>query len=213
VQYSFFSLSDQHIGKAGKTKSRLMKIVQIPRGVEKVPPKKEAAPEMVIFNISKQLARMGHDVVILDRKYSKDDPHIDSIENVTIDRSDVMQFGFSKTCGFIRFFLGELNIALFALNVSGYLRRNGQNIDIIHLHLTSIGLILIILNKQLRKKMFYTCHLSQWALAESRLGSWGKIHLFLDSYLMRRVVKVIALNDSAKESFINRGKVKAESVT
>ena len=191
---------------------RLLKIVQIPRGVDRVPPIKEGAPEMVIFNTSKHLARMGHEVVILDRKYTKDDPNIECINDVTIARLDIRQVRFGKARGFIGFVLMELNITLFALKVSSYLRRNRRNIDIIHLHLTSIGLISIILNRGLRRKMVYTCHLSQWALALNSLGTWGRIHLFLDSFLMSRVAKVIALSDTAKESFINRGKVKAENI-
>jgi len=189
-----------------------MKIVQISRGTARVPPKGEGAPEMVIFHTSKHLVRMGHEVVILDRKYSKDDLPIDYIEDVKIARLDVMQVHFGKAQGVIHFFLAELNIALFALKVSGYLRRNRQNIDIIHLHSTLVGLILVILNKRLRMKMVYTCHLGQWTLAKSRLNALERIHLFLDPFLMRRVAKIIALNDIARERFISRGRIKAENV-
>jgi len=190
----------------------MMQIVQISRGKVRVPAKKEGAPETVIFNTSKHLARMGHEVVILDRKYSRDDLSIDCVEDVKIARLDALQVRFGKAPWFIRFVLAELNIALFALKVSRYLRRNRQNIDIIHLHLTLIGLILVILNKRLRSKMFYTCHLSHWALATNELSTLERITLLLDSYLMRRVKRVIALNDLAKESFNYRGKVKAENI-
>jgi glycosyltransferase involved in cell wall biosynthesis len=60
--------------------------------------------------------------------------------------------------------------------------------------------------------MFYTCHLSQWAFAESGLRFSEKIHLLLDAYLMRRVRKVIALSDAAKESFISFGGVKRDNI-
>ena len=189
-----------------------MKIVQISRGKVRVPPKGEGAPETVIFNTSKHLARMGHEVVILDRKYLEDDLPIDCVEGVKIARLYVMQVRFKKASGLILFVLAELNIALFAIKVSGYLRRNGQDIDIIHLHLTLIGLILVILNRKLRSKMVYTCHLGQWTLAKSRLNTLERIHLFLDPFLMRRVVKIIALNDRARERFISASKVKAENV-
>jgi len=120
--------------------------------------------------------------------------------------------GFPKTPRFIRFVLAELNAILFTLKVSGYLKRNSENIDILHLNLTSLGIILSILNSRLRRKMFYTSHVGHWALARKRLGILERIYLFLDSYLMRRVAKVIALNDSARESFISLGKVKAENI-
>jgi glycosyltransferase involved in cell wall biosynthesis len=189
-----------------------MKILQISRGKVRVPPNKAGPPETVIFNTSRHLVRMGHEVVILDRKYSKDDLPIDCVEGVQITRLDVTQVRFGKAPGFIRFVLAELNIALFALKLSGYLRRNGQSIDIIHLHLTLIGLILVTLNRKLRSKMVYTCHLGQWTLARSELNTLERIHLFLDPFLMRRVVKVIALNDIAGERFISKSKIKAEDV-
>ncbi len=60
--------------------------------------------------------------------------------------------------------------------------------------------------------MFYTCHLGEWGLLGQTLGLLESLHLFLDPYLMRRVSKVIALNEAAKQSFVSRGKVKAENV-
>ena len=189
-----------------------MKIVQISRGKVRVPAKKEGAPETVIFNTSKHLARMGHEVVILDRKYLKDDLPSDCVEGVKIARLDVTQIRLSKAPGLIRFILSELNIVLFTLKVSGYLRRNGQDIDIIHLHLTSIGLILVVLNRKLRRKMVYTCHFGQWTLARSSLNIFERIHLFLDPFLLRRVATVIALNDILKERFISIGGIKAKNI-
>lgn len=186
-----------------------MRIVQVSVGSVRMPPKEGAAPLQVIFNTSKYLAKMGHEIIILDRRYSRDDPAIDDIDGLKIVRLTAAQVRIPRSPRmpqFIRLALAELNLLFFALKVSGYLRRNSNNIDAVHFHLTSLGIILSILNRNLRGKMFYTCHLSQWALAAERLKLSEKIHLSLDSYLMRRVCKVIALNDAAKESFISRGK-------
>jgi len=189
-----------------------MRIVQVSVGSVRMPPKEGSAPLQVIFNTSKHLARMGHQVVILDRKYSKRDQAVEKIEGVEIARVNVIRLPSSKAPGFLRFTLAELNAILFALAVSRYLGKNSSNIDIIHLHLTSIGLIVSILNRRLRGKMFYTCHLSQWALSADKLGISGRVHLLLDSYLMRRVRRVIALNDTARKSFTHIGKVKADNI-
>ena len=191
---------------------RPVRIVQVSVGSVRMPPKEGSAPLQVIFNTSKHLTRMGHQVVILDRKYSKRDPSVEEVEGVEIARLNVIQLPSSRAPGFLRFILAELNATLFALAVSSYLRKNGSKIDVIHLHLTSIGLIVSILNRRLRGKMFYTCHLSQWALAANKLGISERVHLLLDSYLMRRVRRVIALNDTAKESFTHIGKVKADNI-
>jgi glycosyltransferase involved in cell wall biosynthesis len=155
---------------------------------------------------------LGHEVTILDRKYSHDDHAVEQIEGVQIARLKVLQVPSVKRPGFLRFIVAEFNAFLFALAVSCYLRKNNSRIDIIHLHLTSIGLIVTILNRRLRDKMFYTCHLGEWGMIGQRLGFFERIHLFLDPFLMRRVRKVIALNKMAEEGFVSRGRIRAENV-
>ncbi len=192
-----------------------MRIVQVSVGSVRMPPKEGSAPLQVIFNISKQLAKMGHEVIILDRKYSKNDPPIETIDELKIVRLNSAQVGIPRSFRiprFVRFVLAELNALLFALKVSTYLKRNSGNIDVLHLNLTSLDIILSISNTKLRGKMFYTSQVGHWTLASKGLNLFERIYLFLDSYLMRRVKRVIAVNESAKESFISIGKVKAENV-
>ena len=189
-----------------------MRIVQVSVGSVRMPPREGSAPLQVIFNTSKHLARIGHKVIILDRRYSRDDLPVEEIEGVEIVRLSAIQILASKAPRPIRFFLGELTAAIFALAVSRYLRKNSARIDVIHLHLTSIGLIVSILNRSLRRKMVYTCHLGHWALARERLNLFERIHLLLDSYLMKRVWMVIAGSRSAKESFVSIGRVKADNI-
>src|SRR4030042_3837554 len=189
-----------------------MRIVQVSVGSVRMPPKEGSAPLQVIFNTSKHLARIGHEVTILDRKYSKDDQNVEQIEGVQIARLRALQLPTIKRRGFVRFILAETNALLFALAVSNYLRKNGPQIDVIHLHLTSIGLVVTLLNKRLRNKMFYTCHLGEWQLIKTRLGILERLHLFLDPYLMRRVRKVIALNNTAGENFTSLGNVTPANV-
>jgi glycosyltransferase involved in cell wall biosynthesis len=201
-----------NIGYCVLGQAKLMRIVQISVGSVRMPPKEGSAPLQVIFNTSKHLARLGHQVIILDRKYSKADPPAEQIEGVEIVRLRVPQVSFAKAPAFIRFILAELNAAIFALAASRYLKNNSSKIDAVHFHLTSIGLIVSILNRKLRSKMFYTCHLSQWTFVTSGLRFSERIQLLLDAYLMRRLKMVIALNDAAKESFISFGKAKRDNI-
>ena len=189
-----------------------MRIVQVSVGSVRIPPKEGSAPLQVMFATSKELAKLGHEVAILDRSYTKDDPSVEHIDGVEIIRLRAPQLPPLKSPAFIRFILAESNAAIFALAASRYLKSNSSQIDAVHLHLTSIGLIISILNRKLRSRMFYTCHLGEWGLRGQRLGLLERMHLFLDPYLMRRVSKVIALNETAKQSFVSRGKVKAENV-
>lgn len=199
-------------GGALLSKHAPLRIIQVSVGSVKMPPEIESAPLQVILNVSKHLAIMGHEVVILDRKYTKDDLSIEMIEGVQIVRLKVAQIRVRKMPRIINFIIAEFNAAIFAIAVSIFLRRNGSRIDIINLHLTSTGLIICLLNRRLRKKLLYTCHLSQWVFAANTSSIAEKIHLWLDSYLMRRVRKVIALNEAAKYSFISVGKVKATDI-
>jgi glycosyltransferase involved in cell wall biosynthesis len=181
-----------------------------------MPPKEGGAPLQVIFHTSKHLAKMGHDVVILDSRYSPEDAAVEYVDELKIVRLDFRKVPTpksSKMPRYLRFALNELNTVLFALKVSRYLTKNSQNIDVIHLHATSVGLVLSLLNRKLRSKMFYTSHLGQWVLRGTRrLSILERIHVFLDSYLIRQVAKVVALNDLAKESFITIGRVNPNKV-
>ncbi len=193
-----------------------MRIVQVPIGSARMPPKEGGAPLQVIFHTSKHLAKMGHDVVILDSRYSPEDAAVEYVDELKIVRLNFRKVPVpksSKMPRYLRFALNELNTVLFALKVSRYLTKNSQNIDVIHLHATSVGVVLSLLNRRLRSKMFYTSHLGQWVLRGTRrLSILERIHVFLDSYLIRRVARVIAGNDLAKEIFISTGKVSPENV-
>jgi glycosyltransferase involved in cell wall biosynthesis len=193
-----------------------MRIVQVPIGIARMPPKEGGAPLQVIFHTSKHLAKMGHEVIILDSRYSPQDAPIENIDGVKIVRLNFRKVPVPKSSNmprYLRFALNELNTVLFALKASRYLARNSKNVDIIHLHATSVGAILSLLNRKLRSKMFYTSHLGQWVLRGTRrLTILERTHVFLDSYLIRQVAKVIALNDLARESFVSIGKVSPEKV-
>lgn len=189
-----------------------MRIVQVSVGSVRMPPKGGSAPLQVVFNTSKHLARMGHQVAILDRKYAEGDAAVDYVEGVEVVRLKVLQIPSARVPSFIRFGLAELNAVLFAWAASRYVKKNSSQIDVVHLHLTSTGLIVSLLNRRLRSRMFYTCHLSQWAIPVSGLRLSERIHLLIDAYLMRQLKMVIALNEAAKESFIYLGKVRRDNV-
>jgi len=189
-----------------------MRIVQVSVGSVRMPPKEGSAPLQVIFSTSKHLVRMGHEVLILDRRYHRYDPPVERVEGVEIVRLRAPTIQFGRAPASLRFVLAELNAVLFALAVSRYLRENASTINVIHVHLTSIGLILATINRDLRGKMVYTCHLGEWELARKGLNPFEKAHLFLDPYLMRRVRRVVALSDSARDGFVTNGRVKPQNI-
>ena len=180
-----------------------MNIVQVSVGSVRIPPKEGSAPLQVMFNTSRHLARMGHRVIILDRKYSKQDPDIEEIEGVEVVRLKAIRLPVCARPAILHFIIAELNAVFFALSVSRYLKKHDSNIDVIHVHVTSVGLVIAVMNSKLREKLYYTCHLGQWIQEKGKLSTYEKIHLFLDPKLMKRVRKVIALNKSAQHKFIS----------
>ena len=130
-----------------------MRIVQVSVGSVRMPPEQASAPLQVLFNTARQFARMGHDAVIVDRKYTAGDPDSERVEGVEIARLRARQLPHIGSNRFLQRSVAELNAALFALAVSRYLRKNRARIDVVHLHLTSLGLILCILNRGLRSRM------------------------------------------------------------
>ena len=69
-----------------------MKILQISTGGAKIPADRAGGLEGHIFSMSKQLSRMGHEIIILDRKYSADDDSFERIEGVNIIRLPAILF-------------------------------------------------------------------------------------------------------------------------
>jgi glycosyltransferase involved in cell wall biosynthesis len=187
-----------------------MRIIQVSRGLFRVPPQKMGGPETALYNLALQSARIGHSVTILDKKYSDEDPTVEYRDGIKIVRLKTRQFQLNrlkklnKTVSFLVF---ELNTVLFSYRVSRYLEKHKHEYDVIHFHSTMLGAILVFLNRYQRKIMFYTCHLNTWVLIKKPLGWLARTAMKFDIYLMKRIKGVIALNNPAKEIFITRGKV------
>ncbi len=93
-----------------------MNIVLVTGGETRVPPEEGGGVEAYIFNASKQLLKMGHDITVLDRKYSPADPDVEYIDGVKIVRlrsRRVTVFNFT-----INFVLSQV---AFAFQVKRYL--------------------------------------------------------------------------------------------
>jgi len=165
------------------------------------------------------MARAGHRVTILDRKYSETDPCLECIDDVKVYRLLTKRFDFNvlaKLCKrrglrLVGFFLDRVNTLLFGLKASRYLSEL-NDFDVIHVHTTLVGVILAILNKKLLRKMVYTSHHPYWLLDSGRLDAPRKLTLLLDSYLIRKVRKVIALNDLCRSRFLTVCRVEAGKV-
>lgn len=184
-----------------------MNILHISKGIEKIPSDKAGAIESIILNLSKHMAKMGHDVVILDRKYSKDDTTIEYLDSIKIIRFDVGKMRFNVLTKISPFIANELNHLFFVFAVNEYVNKHRTDLDIIHVHSTLVGTILIFLNRKIRKKMVYTLHSNIFSLAPESLGMLRKFKLILEYYIINNIKKVIALNKFDRMKCIKACKV------
>jgi glycosyltransferase involved in cell wall biosynthesis len=192
-----------------------MKIIQISSSDTNTFIKEDTGPQGVILNLSRQLTRLGHEVSILTRGYSRKNERLEqpgNVEVLSLKTCRLPSCKFPRPFELLEFVFGEINLFLYAFAVRNYLGKNHENIDVIHVHLPSLGILLVVLNRELRSRIFYTCHVGNWALPPDRLNILQRITLSADAWLMRRVNKVIAGNDAARERFISQGKVEPNKV-
>lgn len=180
-----------------------MNIVQVSSGELRIPVEKGGGIEAYILNLSKSLSKAGHDVAILDGKYSPADSDVEYIEGIKIVRLRARRFPkFNSTTSFV------LNQILFAYRVEKYLAK--ADFDVIQVHHSVIGLFLAITGTNLRNRLFYLSQTSRRVKKSASL--LDRMALALENQLVKRVRKVIVLNELVREKLIRAVKLKPENV-
>jgi glycosyltransferase involved in cell wall biosynthesis len=75
-----------------------------------------------------------------------------------------------------------------------------------------MGFLLVILNKKLRKKMYYTTHSNIFSRNRDEWIGIVKFNLKLNFFMMNRIKKSVALNDKIRDTCIKYGKVHPEKI-
>jgi glycosyltransferase involved in cell wall biosynthesis len=190
-----------------------VRILQISDGYGEIPGR--GPLENVVFEISKQMARMGHSVTILERDHAKKVPKREWVDGVNIIRLDRR-----RACGLDLFNLGNLSSVIrivldgasFAVKLSCYLNKKENNYDIIHVHLPFSSLVMIFLKRKLRKRIVFTSHSDRYRL---NLSSRIRLPIFLrffspDLFLMKRVARSMFLNQSLRDELVSASKIEIE---
>ena len=185
-----------------------MNILQVGTAGIKIPPEKYGGTEFLAYRESKHMARAGHNVTVVDIKESKADPNIEYIDGIKFVRLHTKKAGITFRSFLTSFISTRINIALFALRVSSYIKKS--DFDIIQIYGNLVGLILTFRNRKQRGKMVYYCNNPAWFM--SSLGRLYRLALTMDYYLMQRVSKVIVETDLLKEKLIAMGKVAPEKI-
>ena len=184
-----------------------MKIIQISPGEQRIPVNFGGGIESHIFNLSIAMKKLGQDVIILDRKYSKDDPDNEVSEGIKIVRLKAGHID-----GFPFYIQLTINEILYTMKVRKYLR--DHNFDIIHVHNSISGLFLYLNNKKLRNKLFYTSHTSR-RIEKNIMGLTdltNKIALMIENQLTKRVTRTMTHNTIIRAQLIEDAKVNPEKI-
>lgn len=182
-----------------------MNVLHISRGIQKMPSDRDGAIESVIYNLSRNMVQLDNNVTILDRLYGNDCRYTEFYENVQIDRLNCWQVRSKKLLGVFPFIVNEFNHFLYIVSVNSYLRKKGKSIDVVHIHSDLMGFFLVLFNKKLRNKMFYTTHTNIFSTDPINLSKIARFNLNLNFFMMKSIKKTIALNEQIKLSCINNG--------
>ena len=180
-----------------------MRIFHISTGIVRIPADKLGSPEGHITSISKQMVKMGHEVTIVDRKYSSSDPSEERFDGVNIVRllvKPIRPTALENNLPFLYWIRSVLNTITFSYRVSRYLKRSA--FDIVNTYVISSTFTLIILNKRLRTKLIYNHHASFWPSRSG--GVLSKFLSLLGNFTIRRIKRTIVQNDSVRAQFMER---------
>ena len=87
-----------------------MNILQVGTGAIKIPPQTYGGIESHIFYTARHMAKMGHNVTVLDVKASKADPDIEYIDGIRFVRLHIPRGGSTDRRRFITTFIIFINI-------------------------------------------------------------------------------------------------------
>ena len=136
-----------------------MKILQVATAETRIPPDKLGGVEGDIYFLPRQLSEIGHEVTILGRRLSEDEPLVEQINGVSIVRLPVRHFEPSRLerdkFPVLYWLRSGINSILFTLQVNKYLN-NKHEFDIVNTHVISNTFLLLILSRRLTKRIVYT---------------------------------------------------------
>ena len=167
----------------------------------------------VIFNLSRQQMKRGHNVKVLIRRDEECEMDINGITTIIIKSVSIANGPYvevNKPFGFLRI---AFDFSFTYGKVNKFLRKS--EFDVIHAHFPLTSCFLVTLNKDLRNKMVYTAHVGEEA---KRFNFDGKAPLALklfspDLYLMKRVRKVVVLNENLKKRLVEEKGIEEERIT
>ncbi len=162
--------------------------------------------DLYVVDVAIHQARDGHEVTILDRKYTSSDPEVQLIDGVRLVRLDAarIQLRTANSVSLATEFFAELVTAInqisFALCAWRWIRASGKD-AIVNVHCSVMGATLcVVAGKGLGSRLVYTSHTLR------RLSQGKSVAVLasraLENWLVSRVHRVVALNSATKSRIV-----------
>jgi len=195
-----------------------MKILHIYDGHERVYPGQGSVPT-VVYELAKHVAERGHEVVVIERKWNGlcSEDVLDGVKFKRLDLkigsnvpyTEVPYVQIKSLHGTTRLVVSRCEFAYKAMKLL-----KDERFDVIHAHLPFAASILVTLRPKLGDRMVYTAHVGEEG---KRFGLSASAPLLLklfspDVYLMKRVKRVVVLNESLKEKLLTYKGIEAEKI-
>ncbi|HAS05251.1 MAG TPA: hypothetical protein DCR71_05845 [Dehalococcoidia bacterium] len=182
-----------------------MNILLVSGGWVRIPPQEGGGAEAFILNLARQFFNMGHVVTIIDRKYTADDVEVEYMDGLKIVRLEAPRFkSFKFTLNFV------MTQIYFGCRVNKYLKK-ADNVEVVHVYTTMLGLVLVFLSGSTRKKLFYT----SLGLRRDKKspGIGDRIAIWLENQMVKKAKQTTIANELMAEKLIRQSKVEAKRVS
>lgn len=162
----------------------------------------------VVLNLSKTMAKWGHNVTVVERRHGNEPSveYVDGVKFVRIEAKKRVPFpakGLESPLGVAKLIIDG---AEFAFKVKNFLKRN-SDFDVIHVHFPLGNSVLATIDRKIRKKMIYTAHVGEEGKRFKLTSDMPLILRLLspDLYLMKRVRMNVVLNKPLKDKLVEKG--------
>jgi len=191
-----------------------MKIVHVSTGGAPIPPQRGGGVEAYILIASKRHVASGHTVHVLDRRHHPGGPDVEDLDGVNVVRLDARRGDLS----FFQRFISVTGLALldtalnqlfFAVAAKRYLDRAPEP-DVIVVHTTIIGWVLVVLRGIWIDKVIYASH-SARRFSHTR-SLVDRLAVVLENRLVRYLKKAIFSVESAQDQVVKATGLRREQI-
>jgi glycosyltransferase involved in cell wall biosynthesis len=164
-------------------------------GSTRIPPENYGGIERYIFETSRGLAHSGDAVTVFDIKECDTGLESETMDGIRFMRLPVKKAAVGTGFFLIEYIRSKLPLVRFALGARRHIKKTYY--DIIHIHVTIVGLVMAIFNRSQRKRMVYTVHSPVWAMENP--GVLDRLSIWMDCVLMHRVRHIIVQSEYARD--------------